>query len=44
MLRDPHLMFLKDDLRWKCPSRQPCFMALLKKLGLHRHSPGVAPG
>lgn len=42
-VRDPQLVFLKDDSRWLALRKQPRFMALLKHLGLDRYGPGLAP-
>ena len=43
VLRDPQMVFLKDDSRWTGLRQQPRFLALLKKLGLDRYGPGLVP-
>ena len=42
-IRDPQLIFVKDDSRWSGLRQEPRFVALLKKLGLDRYGPGLAP-
>ncbi len=44
VVRDPQLVFLKDDGRWSTALRQePRFAALLSRLKLDRFGPGTAP-
>ena len=43
VIRDPQLVFLKDDSRWSALRQEPRFTALLKTLGLDRYGPGLAP-
>jgi hypothetical protein len=42
-IRDPQLVFLKDDSRWAGLRQQPRFTALLVALRLDRFGPGLAP-
>ena len=42
-IRDPQLIFLKDDSRWSGLRQEARFVALLKKLGLDDYGPGLAP-
>ena len=43
VLRDPQLVFLKDDSRWLGLRQEPRFVALMKDLKLDRYGPGFAP-
>jgi len=43
VLRDPQLVFMKDDSRWSGLRHESRFVALLKKLKLDRYGPGLAP-
>lgn len=42
-VRDPQLVFLKDDSRWSSLGHESRFKSLLKDLGLDRYGPGLAP-
>jgi TolB-like protein/DNA-binding winged helix-turn-helix (wHTH) protein/tetratricopeptide (TPR) repeat protein len=42
-VRDPQLVFLKDDPRWSTLHREPRFLALMKALKLDRYGPGLSP-
>ncbi|NRF67761.1 winged helix-turn-helix domain-containing protein [Aquincola sp. S2] len=42
-IRDPQLVFLKDDSRWSGLRHEPRFAALLMTLQLDRFGPGLAP-
>jgi hypothetical protein len=41
-VRDPRVVFLKDDPHWRALHPEPRFAALLKHLGLDRFSPGLS--
>jgi DNA-binding winged helix-turn-helix (wHTH) protein/Tfp pilus assembly protein PilF len=41
-VRDPRVVFLKDDPHWRALHPEPRFTALLKRLGLDRFGPGLS--
>ena len=42
-VRDPRLIYLKDDWPWARLHQEPRYRALLARLGLDRYGPGLAP-
>ena len=42
-VRDPQLVFLKDDPRWSGLRGEPRFAALMQRLKLDRYGPGLSP-
>jgi DNA-binding winged helix-turn-helix (wHTH) protein/TolB-like protein/Tfp pilus assembly protein PilF len=43
VVRDPRLIFLKDDPSWQRLRKEPRFIALRSRLGLDRFGPGLTP-
>jgi tetratricopeptide (TPR) repeat protein len=42
-VRDPRIIYLKDDWPWAPLRKEPRYRALLTRLGLDRYGPGLAP-